>query len=144
MQLLTRLNHCHIAIISFTASLVSAQQWKEESHCSFDIFLDSSRCLYRHFAFPAQAYARVWNTSTLDYYVQQKLGGKQLPKKLDQNDDPNQMGGDVLVDGHGQVIWIYRSQSPTDRPTLEQLQCLSFPTIHDPSHLNFNPQRSDD
>jgi hypothetical protein len=124
VQLLTTLDQYHIIIISFTSSIDSARKWKNETQCPFNIYLDAERRLYRHFGFPANAYARVWNIETLDYYVEQKLNGIQLPTKLDEKDDPNQMGGDVIVNQNGQVIWVYKSKSPTDRPNIQQLQCV--------------------
>ncbi|CAF0868092.1 unnamed protein product [Rotaria sp. Silwood1] len=132
------LHQCHIVIISFTSSIDSARQWKNEVECPFDIYCDSDRRLYRHFGFPAKAYARVWNVQTLDYYVEQKLSGKQLPTLLDKNDDPNQMGGNAITDRNGQVIWVYKSKTPTDRPSVQQLQSILEHSIHDDSHLNFD------
>lgn len=122
MQLLTNLTRCHIVIISFTSSVSSARQWINETQCPFKLYCDPHRHLYRYFGFPANAYARVWNVETLDYYVEQKLSGKKLPTKLDENDDPNQMGGDVIISRDGRVIWMQRSKSPTDRPSVQQLQ----------------------
>ncbi|CAF1012205.1 unnamed protein product [Rotaria sordida] len=138
VQLLTTLNQCHIVIVSFTSSIDSARQWKNEVQCPFDIYCDSDRCLYQHFGFPNKAYARVWNVQTLDYYVEQKLSGKQLPTKLDKNDDPNQMGGNAIIDRNGRVIWVYKSKTPTDRPSVKQLQFILEHSIHDDSHLNFD------
>lgn len=124
VQLLKNLVRCHIVIISFTSSIESIRQWKEETQCSFPIYLNSDRSLYRYLTFPNNAYARVWNIQTLDYYVEQKIAGKSLPKKLDENDDPHQMGGNVLVNRTGEILFFYRSQTPTDRPSLEQLQAF--------------------
>jgi hypothetical protein len=138
VQQLTSLNRYHIVIISFTSSIDSARRWKNETQCSFNIYCDRDRRLYQHFGFPSNAYARVWNIQTLDYYVEQKLSGKQLPTKLDQNDDPNQMGGDAIITGEGRVIWVYKSKSPTDRPSVKQLQYVLEYSIHDDSHLNFH------
>ncbi len=138
MQLLKSLHQCHTVIVSFTSSIDSVRKWKNETQCPFDIYCDCNRCLYRHFGFPANAYARVWNIQTLDYYVEQKLSGKQLPTKLDKNDDPNQMGGDVIINREGRVIWVYKSKSPTDRPSVKQLQCILEHSVHDDSYLNFD------
>ncbi|CAF1919559.1 unnamed protein product [Rotaria magnacalcarata] len=109
---------------NFTSSIDSVRQWKNEVECPFEIYCDSDRRLYHYFGFPGKAYARVWNVQTLDYYVEQKLNGKKLPTALDKNDDPNQMGGNVIIDQNGQVIWVYKSKSPTDRPSVKQLQCI--------------------
>ena len=97
-----------------------------------------NRRLYQHFGFPANAYARVWNTQTLDYYVEQTLHGRQLPTQLDPDDDPNHMGGNVIVRRNGDVIWVYRSKLPTDRPSVEQLQYILQRSIYDDNHLNFD------
>ena len=80
--------------------------------------------LCRYLGFLGNGYARVWNIETLDRYVQQKLMRKQLTTKLDQNDNPNQMAGNVMVNRNDQIIFLYKSQSPTDRPSIRQLQCL--------------------
>ena len=138
MQLLTNLNQCHIVIISFSSSLDSVRKWKDETQCSFNIYCDRDRRLYRHFGFPANAFARVWNIQTLDYYVEQKLNGIHLPTKFDKNDDPNQMGGDAIIGRDGRIIWVHKSESPTDRPNIKQLQCALEQSIHDDSHLNFD------
>ncbi|CAF3171789.1 unnamed protein product [Rotaria socialis] len=108
----------------FTSSIDSVRQWKNEVECPFEIYCDRDRRLYHYFGFPGKAYARVWNVQTLDYYVEQKLNGKKLPTALDKNDDPNQMGGNVIIDQSGRVIWVYKSKSPTDRPSVRQLQCI--------------------
>ncbi|CAF4129902.1 unnamed protein product [Rotaria socialis] len=109
---------------NFTSSIDSVRQWKNEVECPFEIYCDRDRRLYHYFGFPGKAYARVWNVQTLDYYVEQKLNGKKLPTALDKNDDPNQMGGNVIIDQSGRVIWVYKSKSPTDRPSVRQLQCI--------------------
>ena len=111
----------HIVIISFTSSINSIQQWKEETRCFFDIYCDSNRVLYRYLEFPSDAFSRVWNIEVLDYYVEQKLKGIILPNPIDPNDDPNQMGGNLIVNQNGQILFLYRSRSPTDRPTIQQL-----------------------
>jgi hypothetical protein len=59
VQLLTTLDQCHILIISFTLSIDSVRQWKDEVQCPFNIYCDRDRRLYQHFGFPANAYARV-------------------------------------------------------------------------------------
>jgi hypothetical protein len=111
---------------------------ENETQCPFNIYCDRDHFLYRYFGFPGNAYARVWNIQTLDYYVQQKLNGKQLPTKLDKNDNPNQMGGDIVINQNGHFVWVHRSKSPTDRPSVQQLQCILENSIHDDSHFNFD------
>jgi hypothetical protein len=35
--------------------------------------------------------------------------------------DPRRLGGDVVVDPQGRVAWTYRSRSPADRPSIDEV-----------------------
>lgn len=61
----------------------------------------------------------------LIYYAEQKLSGRHLPPMLEE-DDPHQMGGDVMLDSKGKVLLVHRTlKSSTDRPPAQKvLQCL--------------------
>lgn len=37
-------------------------------------------------------------------------------------DDPNQLGGDVVLDAAGRLQWIYRSRWPADRPSVGEVR----------------------
>lgn len=36
--------------------------------------------------------------------------------------DPNQLGGDAVIDADGRVRWVYRSQWPADRPSVDDVR----------------------
>jgi hypothetical protein len=35
--------------------------------------------------------------------------------------DVFELGGEVLLDPQGRIVWIYRSRAPDDRPTLDEI-----------------------
>lgn len=37
-------------------------------------------------------------------------------------EDPNQLGGDAVLDATGRLRWIYRSRWPADRPSVEAVR----------------------
>eukprot|EP00118_Oscarella_pearsei_P025769 m.308741 g.308741 ORF g.308741 m.308741 type:complete len:92 (+) comp44661_c0_seq1:742-1017(+) len=83
------------------------------------MLLDSERKLYRSFGL-RQSTSKVWSTSTLTYYAEQKRQGRRL-HSLFEDDDPNQMGGDFIVSKTGQLVLSHCSSSPTDRPSAVEL-----------------------
>lgn len=86
------------------------------------MLVDAERQLYSFFGI-RRSVSMVWNTATLTYYAEQKLSGRTLPKAYaDVEDDPHQMGGDILLDAiNGKVVLVHRSETPTDRPSVDQL-----------------------
>jgi hypothetical protein len=42
-------------------------------------------------------------------------------------EDPNQLGGDVVLDAAGTLRWVYRSSWPADRPSLDRVRAA----LHD-------------
>ena len=58
------------------------------------------------------------------FYGEQMSQKGELPKPLtDYHDDPLQMGGNVIIN-QGEVVQVYASQFPADRPKVEDI--LSF------------------
>lgn len=60
------------------------------------------------------------------YYGEQKSQKIELPKPITEadghyHDDPLQMGGNVIINSQGEVIQIYASQFPADRPEVEDM-----------------------
>ena len=87
------------------------------------MFVDPERKLYKAFGLK-RSVAEVWNTAALIYYAEQKRAGRKLVGMYD-NDDPTQMGGDFVIDRHGNVVLIHRSKISTDRPSVDEIiSCL--------------------
>ncbi|CAE7949414.1 unnamed protein product, partial [Symbiodinium sp. KB8] len=65
-----------------------------------------------------KSYAGVWSPESLQFYSDQKLQGRELHPSNGQ--DPHRMGGDILLDGRGQVVLAHYSKSTRDRPSVEE------------------------
>lgn len=85
------------------------------------MLLDVDRKLYCAVGL-GRSVAKVWNISTLIYYASQKAAGRTLPKQFENvEDDPHQMGGDFIIDRYGYMGLLHCSQTPTDRPSVDEL-----------------------
>lgn len=80
------------------------------------VLSDPDRAAYAAFGFERGTFRRVW----LDPRVWLRYGSLvargRRPRPA--QEDPLQLGGDVLADAAGRVSWIHRSAGPEDRPSL--------------------------
>ena len=98
-----------------------AKLWLQETNCPYDMLCDPDRKLYKAFSLK-RLLSKVWHTTALMYYAEQKASGRALlqPYK-DIEDDPHQMGGDFVINKEGKLNLIYRSKTPPDRPSFDQI-----------------------
>ncbi|KAK3750704.1 hypothetical protein QZH41_005744 [Actinostola sp. cb2023] len=75
-----------------------AKQWLQQTKCDFPMFVDDDRKLYRALGLKRSVF-KVWSTSALIYYAEQKRKGRKLVGMFEE-DDPTQMGGDFVMDCH--------------------------------------------
>lgn len=100
---------------------MGAQRWLKETGFHYDMLLDRNREIYKA-AGMGRTVAGVWNTQVLQYYSEQVLAKKRLPQDFEGlDDDKEQMGGDIVLDGNGCYGLIHVSQASTDRPSVEKL-----------------------
>lgn len=106
-----------------------AQLWLAENFTSppqLDMIVDSDRLLYSLIGAKC-SFKSVWCTDCLTNYSEQVACGRDLPKAYeDIEDDPHQMGGNFTVEFDPQTSrfkmgFVYKSKTPYDRPTCEQL-----------------------
>lgn len=83
------------------------------------MFIDHERKLYQALGLH-RSVSKSWCTTALIYYAEQKRKGRKLFGVFEE-DDPSQMGGDFIIDYHGNMKLVYRSKVSTDRPTVEDL-----------------------
>ena len=56
------------------------------------------------------------------FYGEQMSQKSEIPKPLtDYHDDPLQMGGNAIINSQNEVIKIFASQFPADRPKIEDM-----------------------
>jgi peroxiredoxin len=103
-------------MISFGDSF-SAQQWLAETNDCFQLLVDPEREVYQAYGLQKSVW-RSWNIKTLVRYVQLMLDGQQWRGI---QGDSTQLGGDFLIDAQGVLRLAYRSQDPTDRPSVTML-----------------------
>lgn len=85
-----------------------AQQWLVETSCPFPMLLDSQR--------------KVWGVEEMVYYAESMAKNIPLPKPSQYvNDDPQQMGGDFIIDKAGVVQYMYCSKKSMDRPSVQDI-----------------------
>lgn len=109
-----------VLIVSF-GSQEGALQWLDITGCQFDMVTDEERKIYKAFGLKVSIH-KVWQISSMMHYAELKAAGVALPKKLDNvKDDPNQMGGDFILNPGGEVSMVYCSKIPHDRPSVDEL-----------------------
>ncbi len=96
-----------------------ATEYLSQQALPFPLLLDPQRVAYRAFGLSHGSTATVWGLGTLWYYGRGLLRGR-LPDSS-RGRDRHQLGGDVLLRAGGAGGWVYRSDSPIDRPAVDAL-----------------------
>ena len=115
-QHLFRQRDTEVLVISF-GTLEDARRWIEETCSPFTMLLDPDREVYRMYGL-GRSWLRSWNPSTTWFYLRMLLIGRKW-KGI--QGDPNQLGGDFIVDAEGILRLVHPSQSATDRPAPDEL-----------------------
>lgn len=95
--------------------------WLEDVKSPFPFLMDHHRKLY-HFFGLKRSVLKVWGVSSLVFYAEAMVAGRSLPKPYENvHDDPQQMGGNFILDKHGNTRFLYPSKTSMDRPEVELL-----------------------
>lgn len=98
-----------------------AQQWLVETSCPFPMLLDSQRKVYTAFGLH-RSVSKVWGVEEMVYYAESMAKNIPLPNPSQYvNDDPQQMGGDFIIDKDGVVQYMYCSKKSIDRPSVQDI-----------------------
>ena len=84
------------------------------------IVSDPDRVAYRAFGLEQTGWLTFFRPKVLAGYLAKIALGHRL-KTPYEGEDVLQLGGDFLLNRHGEIVYAYRSAEPTDRPTLEAL-----------------------
>lgn len=103
-------------VISFSDEFW-ARGWLEDTQSPFPLLLDANLNAYHAYGLERSVW-RSWSPKTLWYYYRKRKAGAELHEI---QGDPNQLGGDFVVDSSGVLRLSYLSRNPTDRPSVEQL-----------------------
>jgi len=110
---------CRVVVVA-AGSPAGAIDWKRETGVQCSIYVDQNRQLYKIFNLD-ESISKVWNMKTMVYYAEQMAARRSLHQVVS-GDNIHQMGGDFILNNKCELIFAYRSQTPPDRPTVEQLE----------------------
>lgn len=84
----------------------------------FTVLSDPSRQLYEAFGLRSRPLRYLFDRTTMVSYLR-GLVHRRVPRLRDA--DFHQLGGDVVLNGAGDVVFVHRSSTPADRPPVELL-----------------------
>jgi len=89
----------------------------------FPIFADPDRKVYAALGLGRTSWLRFMRPAIIWRYLKMVTAGAKV-RRVPEGEDALQTGGDFLVAGDGRILWEYRSNDPTDRPSINQLLSL--------------------
>jgi hypothetical protein len=89
----------------------------------FPIFADPDRRVYAALGLGRTSWLRLLRPTVMWRYLKMVIAGAKV-RRVPEGDDALQTGGDFLVASDGRILWEYRSDDPTDRPSINQLLAL--------------------
>ncbi len=84
----------------------------------FPLLSDPERGAYKAYGLRKGSFWTIFGPKTTWEYVKLISHGRRF--RVIQA-DPFQLGGDFVIDGQGIVRFAYRSEEPTDRPSMDRL-----------------------
>ncbi len=94
------------------------RRFVERERIPFPVLSDRDRRGYAAFGLGRANPGELWTLKSLRAYVQGALRGRLPASPLG---DVAQLGGDVVLDPGGRVVWIHRSAEPADRPDVRTI-----------------------
>lgn len=108
-----------VALVTFTQP-TDLTSYEHDQQLGFAVLRDPQRTGYRTFGFGRARFTRVWGLRAGRRYLELARAGhwREIRRPTE---DTRQLGGDVVIDADGVVRWMYRSDGPEDRPTVDAL-----------------------
>jgi hypothetical protein len=106
-----------VLVISFE-ELATLRRFGWFRDLPFTVLSDPSRRLYGAFGLQTRSLLRLFDRQTIMAYKRAFVHG-HLPSL--RHTDLRQLGGDVVLDRAGDVVFVHRSETPADRPPVEVL-----------------------
>ena len=108
-----------VLVVTFSAAQ-RIPQYLEAHDWPFPVVADPEFEAYRAFELQKGTWWQVAGPQAIVGYLKLMLRGR-LPDKHTKGDDVKQLGGDFVLDASGRLLYLYRSQESTDRPSPEEL-----------------------
>ena len=94
------------------------REYQEKGRLLFPMLRDPRRAGYKRFGIERQSARKIFSPGTIWYYIKRLFQG-QMPAVA--HGDYYQLGGDVLLGLDGSTLWVYQSQNPADRPSVNDI-----------------------
>lgn len=112
-----------VVVVTFDADFM-ARAYVEQTKLPWPLLIDGDRKLYRAYDMARADWWSIYGPASIWHYMKLVFGrGRKIEKP---GSDTRQLGGDVLIDPEGFVRFHYVSESPHDRPSVDEiLFCVS-------------------
>ena len=107
-----------VAVVTFDDDFM-ARSYVQETKLTWPLLIDADRQLYRAYGMERADWWSIIGPRSIWKYVKLIVGKKRAVPAP--GSDYRQLGGDVLIDPAGQVRFLHVSESPHDRPAVEQI-----------------------
>ena len=108
-----------VLVVSF-APVDRLEEYRQYLELPFTIASDHDRLAYRAYGLTRGSLLQVWGPRVIWRYLNLVIRGRKL-KRPEKGDDLSQLGGDFVVARDGSLLYRHISQSPADRPPVEDL-----------------------
>jgi hypothetical protein len=97
------------------------EEWRECTQCRLHLITDPGRQLHKLFGLGrTKVTMSKWAIKHLNFYATAHAQGEKIYADFELGDS-FQLGGDVIVDSKGKVVFNYRSKYPPDRVSVKDL-----------------------
>ena len=98
--------------------------WMQETNTNFPMYIDSGNSIYNLLGYKGTASI---TAKVVFKAIKLAFKARSIPA-LPKADLPKQLGGSMILSREGKILYIHRSETPDDRPTMDQLIRL-LPTL---------------
>jgi hypothetical protein len=114
---LTEFGDAEVVVIAFAAAdHVAAYQ--RERLAPLPVLVDDTRATYRAYGLGRGSVRKVWGPKIWWAYARLIAKGRRFRRPTA---DTLQLGGDFVVGRDGRLAYVFRSDDPDDRPTVDEL-----------------------
>lgn len=106
-----------VVVVTFEIEAL-ARAYLEDMKLSWPLLVDLSREIYQAYGMERGKWWNIYSPATLWMYFKLMIRGRK-PQRA--TGDPNQLGGDVLIDPDGIVRFQHVGAGPADRPIVAKL-----------------------
>ncbi len=114
---LDEMGDAEVVLVTFTRAR-NLRGYRGRLGLPYAVVSDETREAYRAYGLRRGPWWRVWGLRTLREYRRLLRRGSRLERP---QEDTRQLGGDFVVDRDGRLAYAYRSQGPSDRPSVDEL-----------------------